>query len=126
MHFLIMRAGLILEIGSYYKDIPHGAYKINNYKDYIPEVSTYRIEDDKTITFINDHEKYKKYILMVNRKKRDTIFPAFDLWEKAVLRGREEDSPEIMQWYQDILDLKEDAFKEENIPERIKYYMGGN
>ena len=34
-----MRARLILEIGSYYKDIPHGAYRINNYS-YVSKVGT--------------------------------------------------------------------------------------
>ena len=34
-----MRAGLILGIGSYYKDIPHGAYRINNYS-YVSKVGT--------------------------------------------------------------------------------------
>lgn len=56
------------------------------------------------------------------REKRKLLLEAFDKWEKAVLRGRELESDTIMQWYQDILDLKESAFDEANIPERIKYY----
>lgn len=55
------------------------------------------------------------------RAKRVNLLEAFDKWEKAVLRGREEDNSNIMQWYQNILDLKESAF--EKIPERIKYYI---
>lgn len=55
------------------------------------------------------------------RFKRKPLLIAFDKWEKAVIRGREEDSTEVMQWYQDLLDLKESAF--ENVPERINYYM---
>lgn len=55
------------------------------------------------------------------RFKRKPLLDAFDKWEKAVIRGREEDSTEVMQWYQDLLNLKESAF--ENVPERIKYYM---
>ncbi len=61
------------------------------------------------------------------RNKRATLLTAFDKWEKAVLRGREEDSVSIMTWYQDLKDLKETAF--ENIPNRIAYYLklkGGN
>lgn len=55
------------------------------------------------------------------RVKREPLLIAFDKWEKAVIRGREEDSAEIMQWYQDLLDLVESAF--ENVPDRINYYM---
>ena len=60
---------------------------------------------------------------MLLRSKRYFLLQAFDKWEKAVLRGREVEDDTIMQWYQDILDLKESAFEEANIPERIKYYM---
>lgn len=55
------------------------------------------------------------------RARREPLLNAFDKWEKAVLRGREDDSNAIMDWYYDILDLKEYAF--ENVPERIKYYL---
>ena len=55
------------------------------------------------------------------REVRKPLLNAFDLWEKAVLRGREEDSEEIMKWYYDILDLDEVALYK--IPDRIKYYL---
>lgn len=55
------------------------------------------------------------------RTQRNNLLQAFDKWEKAVLRGRESDDESIMQWFNDLLDLKENAF--ENIPERIKYYI---
>lgn len=55
------------------------------------------------------------------RTKRSRLLNAFDKWEKAVLRGREDDKNFIMSWYYDLLDLKEYAF--ENIPEEIKYYL---
>lgn len=55
------------------------------------------------------------------RAKRDGLLNAFDKWEKAVLRGREQDDYMIMSWYHDLLNLQETAF--ENIPERIKYYL---
>ena len=57
------------------------------------------------------------------RAKRKPLLEAFDKWEKAVLRGREQDSVIIMQWYRNLLDLSEMAFEEENIPERIKYFL---
>lgn len=55
------------------------------------------------------------------RARRVALLAAFDKWEKAVLRGREEDDAVIMQWYQDLLDLEETAF--ENVPERVRYYL---
>lgn len=65
---------------------------------------------------------FNNEILIENlRNKRAPLLLAFDKWEKAVLRGREEDSAEVMQWYQDLLDLVESAF--ENVPDRINYYM---
>lgn len=64
-------------------------------------------------------EQKKDYL----RDKRDPLLSAFDKWEKAVLRGREVEDERVMQWYYDLLDLKEDAFKENNIPARVQYYL---
>jgi hypothetical protein len=55
------------------------------------------------------------------RQLRDPLFDAFDLWEKAVLRGREVDDPEIMEWFTRLKDLDVDALQ--NIPERVQYYL---
>lgn len=55
------------------------------------------------------------------RNKRIPLLNAFDKWEKAVLRGREQDDYSVMLWYQDLLNLKDTAFT--IIPERIKYYL---
>ena len=80
---------------------------------------------------------YKEDLLMdvIERKKhsfrtyRRTIFQAFDLWEKAVLRGREEDSEDIMNWYQAMLDFPEQITEATTyqdypkLPERIKHYL---
>lgn len=55
------------------------------------------------------------------REQRTELLEAFDKWEKAVIRKREEDDPAVMDWRQALLDLDRDAF--ENIPDRIKYYM---
>lgn len=55
------------------------------------------------------------------RVRREPLLEAFDKWEKAVLRGREQDSVVVMGWYQDLLDLVPGAF--ENIPERVQYYL---
>lgn len=64
-------------------------------------------------------EQKKDYL----REKREPLLVAFDKWEKAVLRGREAENELVMQWYYDLLDLKESAFKENNIPARVQYYL---
>lgn len=63
-------------------------------------------------------EKRKKEQL---RAKREPLLTAFDKWEKAVLRGRAEESEVVMAWYEDLLDLKESAFLD--IPVAVKYYL---
>ena len=55
------------------------------------------------------------------RTQRKPLLEAFDKWEKAVLRGRELDDEQIMNWFYELLDLKQTAF--DNIPENIKYYI---
>jgi hypothetical protein len=57
------------------------------------------------------------------RAKRKALLGAFDKWEKAVLRNREQDDAFVMSWYYQLLDLDESAFEEINIPLRIKYYL---
>lgn len=64
---------------------------------------------------------YERTSRFVKRSKRKPLLEAFDKWEKAVLRGREQDIAEIMQWYQNLLDLVSSTF--ESIPERIQYYL---
>lgn len=58
------------------------------------------------------------------REERKVLLEAFDKWEKAVLRGREKDDTSIMNWYRDLLNLVESAFLDENVPERVGYYLG--
>lgn len=55
------------------------------------------------------------------RNKRAKLLNAFDKWEKAVLRGREIDSIDIMTWFHLIKALDENALN--NVPERVKYYL---
>ena len=77
-----------------------------------------KVMDGKVIAeyHVPTEEETKDYL----RKHRQPLLLAFDKWEKAVLRGREEDDESVMQWYRDLLDLKESAF--ENVPERVRYY----
>lgn len=66
----------------------------------------------------NENLEQKEFELRCQRK---ILLGAFDKWEKAVIRGRENDDTAIMLWYQKLLDLKESAF--EDIPKRIEYYL---
>lgn len=82
----------------------------------IGKTKCFDVENNTIIDYDNTEEVLERL-----RFKRKPLLIAFDKWEKAVIRGREEDSAKIMSWYYDLLDLKENAFT--NIPERIKYYM---
>lgn len=55
------------------------------------------------------------------RGQRKNLLEAFDRWEKAVLRGRAEDSFTIMSWYYSLLNLEDEAFIE--VPSEIQYYL---
>ena len=78
------------------------------------------VENNCVIDYDNteDLEEERKFNL---RLKRGHLLSAFDIWEKAVLRGREEESQEVMKWYYDILDLDETAIN--NVPEKVKKYL---
>lgn len=82
---------------------------------------SYSIRENKLIVtytpIIPSEEENLNYL----RTERNVLLEAFDKWEKAVLRGREQDDLSIMNWYYDLLDLKETAFA--NVPSEIKYYL---
>lgn len=64
------------------------------------------------------------------RTYRNHMLKGFDVWEKNVLRGREQDDNEIMAWYQEMLDFpnqitKDTTFEDyPKIPDKIKKYLG--
>lgn len=101
------------------KEYPNGGKDVQWIID-IPEVKAKDAYDEyeDIQVYVPYTEEELKDIL---RKKRRNLLDAFDKWEKAVLRGREQDEYLIMSWYEDLKDLKETAFK--NIPERINYYL---
>lgn len=82
---------------------------------YIPTYSIVNNELNITYTY-NTEQALDKL-----RAERTRLLEAFDKWEKAVLRGRETDDPNVMKWYQDLKDLVTNAF--ENIPTAIQYYI---
>ena len=59
------------------------------------------------------------------REKREFILAAFDIYKSNVNYGieQEENKEDIINWYQNLLDLNEMAFN--TIPIKIKKYMKG-
>jgi hypothetical protein len=60
---------------------------------------------------------------------RKKIFEAFDIWEKNVLRGREQDNQEVINWYNQMLAFTNNITEDTKIidyptvPEVIKKYV---
>ena len=104
----------------YYRDGKRYGNDEDLIRDEVQEAQEAWDETEEIQVYVPFTEEQKKDYL---RGKRERLLLAFDIWEKAVLRGRESEDEKVMQWYYDLLDLKENAFKEENIPERIKYYL---
>lgn len=108
----------------YYLDkINSMVFTITNFEYSPREGQDEEISKDDYDNFINslDDNQTEEQRANYLRGKRRILLAAFDKWEKAVLRGREEDSLEIMNWYYNLLDLNEIAF--ENIPLRVRYYL---
>lgn len=71
-------------------------------------------------------------VIETNKKKfrsyRKTVFEGFDIWEKNVLRGREQDSQIVINWYNQMLDFTDNITEDTKtidyptIPEAIKKY----
>ena len=89
--------------------------------EYAPAKEAYYDYEDILVYIPYTEEELAEHKLAKLRQKRKPLLEAFDIWEKAVLRGREQDDETIMVWYQAILDLNEEAI--ENVPERIKHYI---
>lgn len=54
------------------------------------------------------------------RQARIELLHQYDIWEIKVLRGAEEDTKEVQEWHQNLLDLAPEAF--DNIPEDVSKY----
>lgn len=86
------------------------------------KVITATLNNDSTLSFsFEDKVLSTEEKLNQLRAKRKNLLEAFDKWEKAVLRNRATDDEAIMQWYYNLLGLKEESF--ENIPVVIQYYL---
>ena len=60
------------------------------------------------------------------RQLREHLLSAYDSHKTTVLyEGKKETATEkekVLSWKQSLLDLKTEAFKEENIPQSVKYF----
>lgn len=109
--------------GKYYliKEIYKNGASLEEIKETPPTPAYVDIENIKVFIPYTENE-LKEIKLNALRQQRKILLDAFDKWEKAVLRGREIDDSTIMVWFNDLLNLDENAFN--NIPEVIKYYLG--
>ena len=84
------------------------------------------LENNCVVDYDNT-EDLKRQKLEELRAKREPLLVAFDKYKSNVNYGVEFESEEqrvkMMTWYNLLLALDEDAMKEENIPERVKYYL---
>lgn len=72
-------------------------------------------------------------VIETNKRKfrnyRKTVFNAFDVWEKNVLRGREQDNQAVISWYNQMLGFTNNInattkiVDYPTIPEVIKKYV---
>lgn len=88
----------------------------------IDEFWAYKFVDGK---FVKDGNLIKEHGLNLLRDKRTTLLSAFDIYKSnlivGILNPTEEEKEEILNWYNRILDLDEDAIN--NVPSLISKYL---
>lgn len=88
----------------------------------IDEIWAYKFVDGK---FVKDENLIKEHCLNLLRDKRATLLSAFDIYKSnlivGILNPTEEEKEEILNWYNRILDLDEDAIN--NVPSLISKYL---
>lgn len=92
----------------------------------IGQTKCFDVENNCVVDYDNT-EDLKKQHLQELRAKRVPLLKAFDVYKSSVAYGTEIETEDqrvkMMTWYNLLLALDEDAMKEENIPERVKYYL---
>ena len=90
------------------------------------QTKCFDVENNCVVDYDNT-EDLKKQHLEELRAKRVPLLKAFDVYKSSVAYGTEIETEDqrvkMMTWYNLLLALDEDAMKEENIPERVKYYL---
>ena len=73
----------------------------------------------------DNSKEVEKVRLNKLRSQREPLLKAFDVYKSNVYYGIEEETEEehkeVVSWYKDLLDLKDNAFT--NIPERVNRYL---
>jgi hypothetical protein len=86
-------------------------------------MSTYKINDDGQ--FYVDEELVEEQKLNELRAKREPLLKAFDIYKSNLIVGAislpEEQKQEVITWYNEVLDLSEDAIN--NPPTVISKYL---
>lgn len=95
-------------------------------KGYVEKI-THDNDSNEIRTLIFNEAEYKLNEL---RKKRSMIFRnGFEPYKSNVQYGieieTEEQHREILEWYNEMLDIEKTEIAIENIPEIIRYYLGG-
>lgn len=95
--------------------------------DPIDGTKCFDLENNCVIDYDNT-EYLKKQHLEELRAKRVPLLKAFDVYKSSVAYGTEIETEEqrniIIKWYNEVKNLNEKyIIKDENIPNRIKYYL---
>lgn len=85
------------------------------------------LENNCVVDYDNT-EDLKRQHLEELRAMREPLLKAFDIYKSSVAYGVEFENEEqrniIIKWYNEIKNLNENyIIKDENIPEKIKYYL---
>ena len=94
--------------------------------DQIGKTKCFDLENNCVIDYDNTIDKIIEHKNEL-RARRVPLLKAFDVYKSSVAYGvefeNEEQRVKMMTWYNLLLALDEDAMREENIPERVKYYL---
>lgn len=91
--------------------------------DIFTRMSTYKVDNNEQ--FYKDEELVREYELDKLRAKREPLLKAFDIYKSNLIVGAislpEEQKQEVITWYNEVLDLSEDAIN--NPPTVISKYL---
>lgn len=98
--------------------------ELESSKTYVSETGkAWKVINNELVLDVYDanivDDNYRQYL----RSHRDSLFAAFDIYKTNVFYGIENDSDRqlIIEWYQRVLDLDEDAIN--NPPQKIARYL---
>lgn len=114
----------------YFDKINKSVFTIENFEYQCRENQDIEITKESYEQFINNlNNKVETEEQKLNklRSRRIKLLEAFDKYKSNVNYGIVAENLDtraiIVAWYNDLLNLVEEAFIEENIPSEIKYYL---